>query len=97
MNSSRDSSKMKSSSVVWSLLPALPRPAAAAAARAVELVALLVFLVAGVDGFPHAAVGVAEIRFVHVLDGNRDLFAVFDIGDRAALDRASDRVLDLAL
>ena len=51
-------------------------PAAAAAARTVELVALLVFGIAGVDRFPDTAVGVAEMGLVHVLDRNRDFFAV---------------------
>jgi len=75
---------------------AAARPAAAAA-RAVELVAFLVFGIARVDGFPHAAMGVAEMRFVDVLDGDRDFFAALDVGDRAALDGAADRVLDLRL
>jgi catalase (peroxidase I) len=35
--------------------------AAAAAARTVDLVAFLVFGIAGVDGFPDAAMGVAEV------------------------------------
>jgi hypothetical protein len=41
--------------------------------------------------------GVAEMGLVHVLDGNRDLFAILDVGDRATLDRPADRILDLRL
>nr|GEU28494.1 hypothetical protein [Tanacetum cinerariifolium] len=68
---------------------------AAAALGPVELVALLIFLVAGADGFPHAAMGVAERWLAHVLDGDRDFLAAFNVGDGAPLDGAPHRVLDL--
>ena len=39
--------------------------------------------------------GVSEARFSRVLDRNRDFLTAFDISDRASLDGARDRILDL--
>src|SRR5471032_758577 len=70
---------------------------AAAALGTVDQVALEVFLVAGVDGFPHAAVSVAERGLAHVLDRDGNFFAILNVGDGAAFDGTSHRVLDLGL
>jgi len=73
----------------------LPFARAGAAARPLDAVALQVFLIAGADGFPDATVRVAKIRFVDVLDRNRDFFAVLDVGNGTSLYRARHRILDL--
>ena len=86
--------------VVFRRLVAIARlapPAATAAFRPGDLVAFQVFLVAGIDHFPDAAMRVAERRFAHVLDGDADLFAILDVRDRAPLDGAPHGILDLAL
>ncbi|MNT42150.1 hypothetical protein D3C72_1785500 [compost metagenome] len=86
--------------IVFRRLVAIARlapPATAATFRPGDLVAFQVFLVAGIDHFPYAAMRVAKRRFAHVLDGDADLLAILDVRDRAPLDGAPHGILDLAL
>ena len=62
-----------------------------------NLIAFLIFLIAGIDGLPHAAVGVPKIGFVDVFDRDGNFFSAIHIGDRAPFDGARHSFLNLPL